>query len=224
MYVVYRACSKGNPLKERPIKDKFELVKVCFSSFLRAFRGVDYKLTILLDKPNSDFRELFKGYDVEESYYSDFTEGNTKSFHRQIDLALKRKDKFFFIEDDYFFLPSAGKILSKVDLPFFTPYDHPRYYDEEIHKYKKDVVISGNHHWQSVISTTLTFGGRYESLVSEADTMKKYGWMDHSMWCDITQRASLFSAVPSLATHMETPHLAPLIKWDFSLQTPLTAS
>ncbi len=221
MLIVYRACSTGNPQKIRPIEGKFELVKTCFNSFLKAFQDVDCKLVILLDKPTMEFRELFKGFEVEETYYSNFTEGNIYSFHRQIDLANESKDNFFFIEDDYFFLPSSGKIIEKAltdpDMinGFLTPYDHPGYYSEETHNYKKEVKLLGGHHFQSVISTTLTFGGKYKSLVNEAQTMKKYGWTDHPMWCDITQRVPLYAPIPTLATHMETPYLAPGVNWSF---------
>lgn len=217
MLILYRACSTGSPLKNRPIEGKYELVKYCFESFIEAFKDVDYKLIVLLDKPTPKFRELFKDYEVIESFYGSFDEGNIKSFHKQIDLALEHKDKFFFIEDDYYFLPNAGEVLSKVSLPFWTPYDHPGYYSEDIHKYTKEVIVD-KWHWMSVISTTLTFGGTHEALQKEYSVMTKYGWADHPMWCDVTKRTKLYAAVPSLATHMETEHLAPLVDWPF-LQT-----
>lgn len=217
MLCIYRACSTGNPHKDRPIEGKYNLVKYCFKSFLKAFEGVEYKLIVLLDKPNPQFRRLFRGHEVIESFHGDFNEGNIKSFHKQIDLALEHKDSFFFIEDDYYFLPNAGRVLSNVSLPFWTPYDHPGYYTEDTHRYDREVLIDG-WHWQSIISTTLTFGGTFEALEQELNTMKRYGWADHPMWCDITQRVKLYAPIPSLATHMETEHLANLIKWPF-LQT-----
>jgi hypothetical protein len=216
--IVYRACSVGG-LKERPIEDKRELVKTCFTSFLKAFGGVDYSLKILLDKPNTEFRELFKGHDVEESFYADFSEGNTRSFHRQIDIALEKGKDFLFVEDDYFWLDGKPVELALKEVDgFITPYDHPGYYSEDIHSYDKKVRVMGNHHWQRVISTTLTFGGKYEHLKQEAETMKKYGWADHPMWLNVTKRLPLYSPIPTLATHMETPHLSPCVDWPF-LQT-----
>jgi hypothetical protein len=213
---IFRACSAGNPNKKRPISgDKIDLVRLCFNSFLRSFEGVDYKLICLLDKPTPELRKIFAGHETEETYYAGFTEGNVGSFHRQIELALEYKQPFLFVEDDYYWLEGAGsKIAGAVkELPFVTPYDHPRYYDEEKHEYSRDIKIVSNHHFASIKSTTLTFGGRYESVFKEADTMKKYGWVDEEMWLDITQREALYAAIPTLATHMETEHLSLTVDW-----------
>lgn len=209
MFVVYRACSTGNPNKKRPIEGKIPLVRACFESFREAFKDVDCTVIALLDKPTNELREIFRDVSVEESYYSNFNEGNINSFHRQISLALQHKEDFLFVEDDYMWLPGSGKKIAECGLPFYTPYDHPGYYSEDAHKYKRDVVLAGGHHWQTVISTTLTFGGKISSLEKEAETMWRYGWADHPMWCDITQRIPLYSPIPTLATHMETDYLAP---------------
>lgn len=207
MRIIYRACSVGSE-KERPINGKIELVKFCFNSFKKAFEGLDYELIVLLDKPNNDLRNIFKGEQTEESFYSDFNEGNVRSFHRQLDLA-GGSDRFMLVEDDYYFVPGSGRKLLCLEFPFFTPYDHPGYYTESTHDYKRNVEYTDGHHWQTVISTTLTFGGQGWALEQEMDTLKKYGWADHPMWCDITQRLPLYSPIPTLATHCETPHLSP---------------
>lgn len=214
MLIVYRACSVPNPVKTQTYP-KVELVKKCFASFCQAFQDLEYNLIVLLDKPTAVFRDIFKGHKAEETYYPYFNEGNVNSFHRQIDLALDHKTDFLFVEDDYLFLPHSGKKITEAvkELGFITPYDHPGYYIEKEHEYKRQVTFTASHHWQTVISTTLTFGGRYEMLKKEADTMKKYGYADHYMWKDITQRHKLWAPIPSLATHMEEPHLAPGIEW-----------
>lgn len=217
MTIVYRACSTGNQNKIRPIKDKAELVEKCFNSFLKAFNGVDYDLTVLLDKPTPRLRKLFKDYVVEETYYTNFNEGNVKSFHRQIDIALSKKSaQFLFIEDDYYFLPYSGKVIVNSNLPLFTPYDHPDYYFDKRHDYETKVVLAGNHHWRKVSATTLTFGGSTEFLTAEASFIKKFGWADYPMWLEITNRYNLYAPIPSLATHMETQYLSPVIYWNFA--------
>ena len=220
MHIYYRACSQGNPHKLRPIQDKYLLVKACFESMLMAFKDTEHTLVILLDKPTVLFRSLFAGFTVEETYYGDFTEGNIGSFHRQIELGVQ--DDFLFVEDDYYFLPDTGpKILQAIQEldGFVTPYDHPSWYTEEIHKYQRTVKLIGDHHWASIASTTLTFGGKKEYLLQEANTMKKYGWADHPMWLDITNRVPLYAPIPTLATHMETPYLAPSVNWEEQLKT-----
>ena len=218
MFVVYRACSTGNPNKNRPIEGKINLVRICFNSFKEAFKDVDYQLKVLIDKPSNEIRKVFEDEDTEETFHSTFTEGNVKSFHRQIDLALGCADPFLFVEDDYYWLPGSGvKIADALgELSFITPYDHPRYYDEEIHNYPREIELVSGQHWADTMSTTLTFGGKHECLEKEAGTMKKYGWADHDMWCNITTREKLYAPIPTLATHMETEHLAPSVDWDFS--------
>lgn len=215
MIVIYRACSVGTS-KKRPIEDKIELVRICFNSFRDAFKGVKHDLIVLLDKPNQALRNIFEGINKrEEFFYPSFDEGNTGTFHRQIEIALERKDQFFFVEDDYYFLPESGRKIVEAlkHFDFLTPYDHPGYYREKIHKYKRDIKLIGDQHWQTVISTTLTFAGKYGVLREEFATMQKYGWADHPMWCDITKRYKLWSPIPTLATHMEKPHLSPCVDW-----------
>lgn len=219
MIIIYRACSVGNPDKHRPIEGKYELVKYCFESFLKAFEGLEYRLVVLLDKPTPKFRELFKGYEVEETFYTSFNEGNINSFHRQIDLACDYGgDSFMFVEDDYYFFPYAGEKIIGNDLPFFTPYDHPDHYVNPEFDFERKLVIDNGHHWVDTLSTTLTFGGKTEILCKEAETMKKYGWADHPMWKDITKRWRLYSPIPTLATHMENEWLATNVEYPF-LQT-----
>lgn len=219
MIIVYRACAVGS-YKERPIEDKFDLVKTCFGSFRKAFEGLDYNLVVLLDKPTAQFRQIFEGVDtVEETFYSSFDEGNIKSFHRQIELGMEHGGPFLFIEDDYLFLPTAGKHIydalhtEESEEFFITPYDHPDYYRDERHQYERIVRMMGDYHWGSVSATTLTFGGTRKALEAERSTILSYGWADYPMWCDVTKRTPLYAAIPSLATHMETPHLAPGVNW-----------
>lgn len=212
MIIIYRACSTGNPEKKRPIQDKYELVSTCFASFKQAFKNTQHTLVVLLDKPTPQFRDIFKGEKMEETFYSTFDEGNIQSFHRQIEIALEAKQPFLFVEDDYYFLPSAGAYIEAFTASqtgFYTPYDHPDYYRDERHVYDRTIALAGCH-WGTVSATTLTFGGDYESLLKEHETMKRYGWADYPMWCDITKRVPLYAPIPTLATHMENDHLAPL--------------
>lgn len=213
MIVIYRACSLGSPYKGKI--DKPEVVKRCFKSFKKAFKDVDYDLVVLLDKPTPKMRDIFKGENVEETFYAGFDEGNTSSFHRQLDIATSTAHKSFFLcEDDYEFAPSAGQIIKDATqaLDFLTPYDHPDYYFRDIHEYKREVVLTAGRHWQSVSATTLTFAGKVETLKKEMDCMKRYGWADYDMWLDVTERYNLWAAIPSLATHMDEEFIAPM--WD----------
>jgi hypothetical protein len=212
MIIIYRACPNKNPVKNLIVEPKEELIRVCFKSFKEAFKGVDYKLIVLVDKPNQKTAEIFKNCEVEETSYNDWNEGNIKSFHRQLDLAASYQgEKFLLVEDDYLWVPGAGEIIDAIDFPFFTPYDHPHHYP-----LREEVFLSSGRHWRTNISTTLTFGGKVECLKKVAPTMKLYGWNDHKMWMDILENdkdIQLWSPIPSLATHAEPEVLAPFLDW-----------
>lgn len=214
--IIYRACPAGFA-KNKVIEDKHELVNLCFNSMLEAFDGIDYQLIVLLDKPSQKFRKLFEGHDVRESFFGDLQNGNVKSFHKQLDLVMELKKDYLLVEDDYYFLPESGNIINEAisSLPFITPYDHPDYYYSDLHAYKRDVIVEAGHHWQTVDSTTLTFGGQYEVLKEMVDTIKDYGITDHPMWKDVTGKYPLYSPIPTLSTHMETEFISPVTSFPF---------
>jgi len=214
-------CSEGNPNKVRPNNlSKLEIVKLCYQSFLEAFKDLEILyVTFILDKPTKELRKIIKDFpfdhNVIEFNEDGWQKGNETTFHAQIDLASRMAGKVMFLEDDYFFLPKSGVIIDEAleDLEFVTPYDHPGYYSEKEHDYERDVYLIANHHWQSVISTCLTFATHSKFIRQHGELMKKFGTADHPMWKEITKNTYLWSPMPSLATHMETPFLAPIIKW-----------
>lgn len=213
--VVYRTYPQENN-KGRPFKGtKIELIKLCFNSFLKAFEGVDIDLTVLMDKPNDELRDIFKEYKTEESFYEGQMNSVVSSLHRAINIALSKKNNFILVEDDHYFLLGAGKKIEKAleTLEFVTAYDHPAHYDLNSYDYKRDVRLIDDQHWMTVLSTTHSFAGQYQALKEEAELIKSYGFRDHEMWCDVTQRKRLWCPVPSLSTHVEDGQLAPSIDW-----------
>lgn len=210
-------CPEGNPNKQRPHNmNKMEVVRYCYDSVIKAFP--DSHITFLIDKPNIEIMELVEEcpnpHDYEIFHFENWSDGNVGTFHRQLELACD-KDKVLLTEDDYYYLPEAGKIIEEAldSLEFLTPYDHPGYYYESDHDYKRNVALVGDRHWQTVSSTCLTFATRGESIKEVIDTMKGYGWQDHFMWLELTEKHQLWSPIPSLATHMETPYLASNFLW-----------
>lgn len=218
MTIILRATSEGNPNKPRPINDRATMLAVCFDSFKQAFAEVDYTLICLLDKPTPWLRDIYMGETTEETNYNGFDQGNTRSFHRQLDLALESGDRYLLVEDDYLWLPEAGKILSKCSLPFFSPYDHPDHYAGEYNP-PNTLTLDAGRHWRKDVSNTLTFGGQPDALKQEFQVLKSYGWVDDKMWKDVTQRVPLYSPIPTLATHLETYTLSPNIDWELYLKT-----
>lgn len=215
-------CGSGSTTKHRPQDmDKSQLVQTCYNSFITAFMDVQPRVTFLIDKPTLDLVKLADAcpfqHDIEIFHFNDFNEGNIGTFHRQLDLA-ENMDKVLFLEDDYYFLPDAGSTINLAldTLEIITPYDHPGYYTEDVHVCRgKQVKLAAGHHWQDVLSTCLTFACKGSFIKEEKETMKKFGWADHPMWCELTQWHTLWSPIPTLATHMEVEYLSPNIRWGF---------
>lgn len=217
MHIIYRMCPEGNPNKERPQNmSKMELIKVCFDSVIKAFPNAEY--TFLIDKPSVEIVDLAdscpRPHSIETTHHEDWGTGNMMSFRRQLEIAVGL-DKVLLLEDDYYFNEGSGEIIESAldELQFLTPYDHPGYYTEDIHSYKRHVRMAGNHHWQNVTSTCLTFASKGEHIKRVKGTMEEFGWADHPMWSELTKLYDLWSPIPSLATHMETPFIAPKMEW-----------
>lgn len=216
MLVIYRLCSEGNPDKKRPIWPKMKLVEACFTSVMKAF---DCEFHFIIDKPTVELVNLVKTcshpYTMEILHTQGWMEGNEASYFRQLDVASEREDSVMLLEDDYYLLPNAGRKIEEAlkELTFITPYDHPGYYTETKHKYLRKVVNVGDHHWQKVIDTTLTFGASSGRIIKDnIDKFKSNSVWDEHIW-ETLGEYELWSPIPSLATHMETPYLSPVIKW-----------
>ena len=90
------------------------------------------------------------------------------------------------------------------------------------------MVVAGGQHWRTVESTCLSFGARVARLRSDRwtvrlTTQRRGRPADRVMWRLIQGRKlfawkfpkrMLFGPVPSLATHLDTESLAPVVNWD----------
>ena len=189
--------------------DKLGLIKMCMASFVNAFKDIQPFVHFIIDKPTIELVDLCDSiqfdHELELLHTDDWNSGNVVSFHRQIDLGKEANDDVLFLEDDYYFLPDAGeKLLEGLKLhEFVSPYHHP--------SIKPISAVKDG--WQTIPSTTLTFATNSKYI--DVDVMKEYGWADEPMWKEVTLKYSLAQPVPSLATHMETPFLAPSVDWSF---------
>jgi hypothetical protein len=126
------------------------------------------------------------------------------------------------------------------DVDYFGLYDHPDRYersDDARPAGNKNVWFSGGHHWRWAESTCMSFGARvgtlhadralHEGFVVAGDNYRNplTRWMnydDRGMWLKLQgvgrywwrrPRRLLATALPSLATHMDTSFLAPGVDW-----------
>lgn len=216
--VFYRICPYQSSRSVFPDGDKLTQTKICLASFWEAFRNVTRKITFILDSCPPEYKkEIDKIIDCKKTYYEGENMGNLGSYMKQIELALKLndKEKVYFAEDDYLYVPKAGeKLQSALDVcDFVTLYDHPDYYhaphltDDHIN------IYYFGQQWISRMSTCLTFGTRAGYIKKKRKVLEKYGVSDFAMWCELTEEYDLFSPVPSLATHAVVGLLAPNIDW-----------
>lgn len=208
----------------------------CLRSFLLAFRHVAPRAAVVFlnDGPVPEEREglmrrfgsviLLPGI------------GNSPSFRRCVAsaLALNDGELAYFAEDDYLYVESAfARMLDVFDtIPradYVTLFDHKDRYtrrDDARGGYSRLFVAAGQH-WRTVESTCMTFGARVRRLRSDAwvlklGTVPRRRPKDRLMW-RLLQGQHLFTwkypkrmllgPVPSLATHMDTAGLAPLVDW-----------
>jgi hypothetical protein len=163
--------------------------------------------------------------------------GNSPSFRRALEEALALPDETvaYFAEDDYLYLePAFTRLLAVFDTvpaaDYVTLFDHRDRYtrDDDARGGLSRIVVAGGQHWRTVESTCMTFGARVRRLradrwiVTLATTTKRRP-KDRVMW-RLLQGQHLFAwkfpkrvllgPVPSLATHMDTEGLAPLVDWE----------
>jgi hypothetical protein len=170
----------------------------------------DIEVHFIIDKPTFELVDLVKACSLKHTAEIlrtlDWDSGNRDSYYRQLDLATEVDDKVFFVEDDYYFLPTAGQMVGVLDeFDFVTPYEHP-----EMINRGQETAKDG---WFSIPSTTLTFATHGKLVKMNIELMKKYGWADEPMWKELTKKYTLVQPTPSLATHMESAWLSPSISW-----------
>lgn len=215
-------CPQGN-IKDRPLSlDKRGVVEKAYNSFLNTFKKSS--VVFIIDKPEKWIMEMVKNCplnnNIIESDTFDWQSGNETTFKMQLSLASRSSEPSLLLEDDYLWVDKdAEEILSKSidELGFVSPYDHPNHYFEEGYTKPREVVVVADRHWQSIVSTTLTFGARPDLIRDYWDKLNGSGTVDDLMWKSIDHK--LWSPIPTLAIHMERDFCSPTYKWEKILKT-----
>lgn len=257
-YRIYPGISKIPPIFS---DDKLKLSEMCLISFKEALNNFNFKLYAILDDCPDDYNKLFKYYFPEDNLeiVSLSKTGNAGTFGLQIQLLLEQNysEYIYFAEDDYFYLPNAFRemlsIIKNDDVDFVSPYDHPDYYNLELHKYQYQKKRLFNTEWRTSGSTCMTFLTKKSTLEKTQKLFRTYtkNNYDASIWLALTRERisdiiflfgdglknkfyrrillkafffsplrfffgkkwKLWTPIPSLATHMDSEHLAPAINW-----------
>jgi hypothetical protein len=183
-----------------------------------------------------DFTRLMDKYADEVRYVEE--KGNAPTFRAAIDWVRDMpKDSLVYLsEDDYLYMPEAlPELMLAVDafpdVEYFTLYDHLDRYtrtDDLRFGRREFIRVSGARHWKVVESTCSTFAARVAALQGVDGFLKRSLCVngrtyDRTAWRLVQGVGPLFfwkvpkrrlvEPLPSLATHLDPPYLAPLVDW-----------
>lgn len=167
-------------------------------------------------------------------------QSNTKSYNRMYELAVKETGQLvLFVEDDYLWriesITELVKAYQKLDVDYLTPYDHPVRYDKEYFAgadwphWHTELLTTGSWHFRSHESTCMTFLASVSVLKEDQAMHMIYSKPENKVPNDRelfrnlqglgkysaqTKKRLLLGPVPSLATHLHLPYLAPAVDWE----------
>lgn|GEM_PF-1520591 len=207
---------------------------VRWTLYIDRFEELNSDENCLLDK-------LSKEFDIEIVKLE--TKSNTKAYQYVLNEACLAddKDKILFVEDDYLWLPEAIQEMNQTmdaipEVDYLTPYDHPVRYDfgyyggVDLPHWENRIFLNGNRHYRSQESTCMTFMTRGRVIKQDRNLHLMYSPGDKKCPNDrelfrrlqhlggnihnIDEKRLLLGPMPSLATHVHEPYLAPTIDWE----------
>ena len=233
--VFYKYSDKG----KTPQIDK----KTVFKNFIRLFGAQN--LFILLDNSPQDSYRFFEDYCPQEIIQTQL--GNSAASVHIFDKIKELEDHeiVYICEDDYLHASSHCKPLIIEGLhiaDYVTLYDHGDKYnpanndqDKSVNPLISDggelshVLLTGNSHWKTTNSTTMTFASRVKTIKEDYKILREFCEEkklpndvpnDYEMWQELTKSGrKLISALPGRSTHLcPNQNFSPLIRWDMVAQ------
>lgn len=190
-------------------KDKFEMVRDCFKSFLNA-GGFDTELIVILDRCENhpEYEELVKPYAKYIHKGSWGTKRDTITVMYEMAHDRATGDVILFLEDDYLWRPEprAIQMLEEATKHFklTAPYDHPGHYRmNHAHELQPMDYSNGlSDVWRRAITATHTFAVVREEFLAR---MPQFHFGDHD-WQQFTylhiNGLTIWTPIHSLATHL----------------------
>lgn len=232
LFILYRSTGGDNRKDRPPYYSKL----LCLRSFLRAFERVRERasVTFVNDGPMPDNRPAIMAEWGQVVSFPGL--GNSWSYRRALvmALALPEDSLVYFAEDDYLYTDAAFvklldvfEALPAVDyVTLFDNFDRYTRRDDARGGYSR-VFLAGGLHWRTVESACMTYGARTARLKRDA-WIHRLGTISNSpadrfIWrCAQGEKwffwkfpkRTLVGPLPSLATHMHAPGLAPNVDWE----------
>lgn len=191
---VYPGISKLPPIYSN---NKYKLVELCFDSFVKFLGDIKPYIWIILDGCPAEYKKIFTKHPELDLEFIEVNKiGNAKTFELQLDKLLEqtKSEIIYFAEDDYFYLPNKMSdmldFINNTNAHFLSPYDHPDYYNLELHSnFKSEQKIEKNIIWNTRASTTMTFMIKKSVLKKTEKVFRTYAknnW-DSSLWLSLTK-------------------------------------
>lgn len=202
----------------------------CYKNFIDVFKN--YEITVLID---GDLKFDIKNYiKLSNISFENIKEGSgAQSFRYMYLKAINENndnDFIYFVEDDYFHLENADKILLEGlnRANYVTLYDHPDKYINKVNGGNPfvenggeitRVILTESSHWKLTNSTTMTFASKVKVLKEDNDIWFKYTEgtypRDFEAFIELRNKGrSLISSIPGYSTHTEKEWLTPLVNWN----------
>lgn len=196
--VAYRIYPKVSKIPPVFTDDKYKLSELCLRSFKKSLGNLKVKIYVLMDNCPKEyeklFTDIFPAEDLQMLKLSGL--GNHNTFNEQVNLLLDQQysEYVYFAEDDYFYLPGLfnemiNLLKNNEDVHFVTAFDHPHYYNYELHCHKNIKKVYEGRKWRTVNSTCLTFLTKKDYLKKTEWVFKTYKYKnnDSSLWLSLTK-------------------------------------
>jgi len=219
IHVIYRHTSNISGMgKNRPHWFSYEK---SLENILNTIEGVDFvKFHLFFDgicnieHPRIDHIEIIDTKSDPASYAQAWRYATT--------LDLNDDDLIYIAENDYAFVDGWPYKLKELfdtysNLDYATLYDHPDKYNSNIYPGLVTYLYpTKTHHWRLVPNTTGSIIFTKRILNEDIDVHTSLPGSDFGRFEILRKdkQRSILSPVPSLATHCEVEHLAPVVDWE----------
>jgi hypothetical protein len=182
--------------------DKFTMARVALESFKASLGNLRVKLYVLLDNCPPEYAGLFSNLWKEEELELIPLNGigNRGTFLKQIEILCSQNhsENVYLAEDDYLYLPDQFPALldalTRPDIDFVTPYDHPDYYELPVHRHRQRTFGQNGRIWKTVRTTTCTFLTTRTTLQNTRAVFETYysptlfnKMTDNAIWIALTK-------------------------------------
>ena len=194
--------------KNRPqLKVPFASKEYCLKNFLDVFKNE--RIFIFADNCNEETIDYLLSLDLEvHSGSYGYNYSQVEVYKKIKALNLSDDEIIYCSEDDYIHKENSPELikdgLNIAD--YVTLYDHPDKYTK-LYRFGEAVKVRRTFysHWKNTISSCMTFGFKYKTLVEDFDILTNLpNSGDHQMFINLKQKERfLYSAIPGAACQMD---------------------